>query len=241
VANRLRLLREERGWTTDRLAKLLDVSRSTIEAIEKGKYSPTLVLASAMARLFGGRIEDIFPNSQQANTNGTKRTARVTFVCTDIEGSTRLLADLGPQYVDTLEQCRALIRQAFFERGGRILDEVGDGSLYVFDEAAAALDATTAAQGSIAAASWPGETPVRVRMGVHTGDAYVAGEFGERYVGLAVHEAARVCALARGGETFASAETAREPGAADRLTVRGEFELAGLEGVRVIHELSPQK
>ena len=129
MSNRLRLLREERGWTTDRLARLLDVSRSTIEAIEKGKYSPTLTLASAMARLFGGRIEDIFPNSPQPNTNGTKTAARVTFVCTDIEGSTRLLAELGPHYVDALESCRAILRQAFFERGGRILDEVGDGSL----------------------------------------------------------------------------------------------------------------
>jgi class 3 adenylate cyclase len=239
MANRLRLLREERGWTTQRLASLLDVSRSTIEAIEKGKYSPTLTLASAMARLFGGRIEDIFPNSPQPNTNGTKRVARVTFVCTDIEGSTRLLADLGPQYVDALEQCRAIIRQKFFERGGRILDEVGDGSLYVFDEAVNALDATASAQEHIASTAWPGGARVRVRMGVHTGDTYVAGEFGERYVGLAVHEAARVCALAHGGETLVSAETAREPEAADRLIVRGEFELAGLEGIRVIHELRP--
>src|SRR5581483_152182 len=112
MRNRLRLLREERGWTTDRLASLLDVSKATIEAIEKGKYSPTLPLASAMARLFGGRIEDIFPNSPQPNTNGTIRAARVTFVCTDIEGSTRLLATLGPEYVGALESCRAIIRQA---------------------------------------------------------------------------------------------------------------------------------
>ena len=236
MRNRLRLLREERGWTADRLAGLLEVSKATVDAIEKGKYSPTLTLASAMARLFGGRIEDIFPNSAQANTNGTKSTARVTFVCTDIEGSTKLLAALGPRYVDALETCRAAIRQAFFERGGRILDEVGDGSLYVFDNAKDAVDAAAAAQERIDATAWPERADLRVRMGIHTGDAYVAGEFGERYVGLAVHEAARVCALAHGGEVFASAATAREPGADDRLKVRGEFELAGLEGVRLIYE-----
>jgi len=237
-ANRLRLLREERVWTTDRLAQLLDVSRATIEAIENGKYSPTLHLAAAMARLFGGRIEDIFPNSPQPNTNGTTRTARVTFVCTDIEGSTKLLAALGPRYVDALESCRAVVRRAFFERGGRILDEVGDGSLYVFDNAKDAIDAAAGAQQRIAETSWPDEAELRVRMGVHTGDAYVAGEFGERYVGLAVHEAARVCALAHGGDTFVSAETAREPGADERLAIRGEFELAGLEGVRLIYEVA---
>jgi class 3 adenylate cyclase len=238
VRNRLRLLREERGWTTDRLAGLLDVSKATIEAIEKGKYSPTLPLASAMARLFGGRIEDVFPNSAQPNTNGTKTVSRVTFVCTDIEGSTKLLASLGPRYVDALETCRATIRRAFFERGGRILDEVGDGSLYVFDSAKDAVDAAATAQQRIAATQWPDGANLRVRMGIHTGDAYVAGEFGERYVGLAVHEAARVCALAHGGEVFTSAATAREPGA-KRLSVRGEYELAGLEGVRTIYEVVP--
>ena len=236
MQNRLQLLREERGWSQQQLAKLLDVSNATIASIEKGRYEPSLTLASAMARLFGGRVEDIFPNSP-ARESVAPTASRVTFVYTDIEGSTRLLGRLGVDYVQALELCRATLRTAFHERKGRVIDEVGDGSLYVFDDAASALDAVTDAQRALAHTGWPAGENVTVRMGVHTGEAYVAGEFGERYVGLAVHEAARVMALAHGGQIFASEATALEVGRDDRFMLRGSFELAGLDGPRTIYEV----
>ena len=236
MQNRLQLLREERGWSQQQLAKLLDVSNATIASIEKGRYEPSLTLASAMARLFGGRVEDIFPNSPRDPAMATEA-SRVTFVYTDIEGSTRLLGRLGPRYVEALETCRAVLRCAFHEQGGRVIDEVGDGSLYVFDEPAKALDAVTDAQRELAHTTWPDDEELTVRMGVHTGEAYIAGEFGERYVGLAVHEAARVMALAHGGQIFASEATALETGRDDRFMLRGSFELAGLDGPRTIYEV----
>ncbi len=65
MKNRLKVLRAERDWTQERLARELDVSRQTVNAIEKGKFDPSLPLAFKIAGLFGGRIEDVFfPQSE---------------------------------------------------------------------------------------------------------------------------------------------------------------------------------
>jgi class 3 adenylate cyclase len=114
----------------------------------------------------------------------------VTFLFTDIEGSTRLIEELGEEgYVEALAEHRRLLRGAFSARGGVEVDTQGDAFLYVFRDAAEAVVA--AAQGQRALSSGP----VRVRMGVHTGKPLVTGE---GYAGRELHRAARIAASAHG-------------------------------------------
>ncbi len=128
-------------------------------------------------------------------------TGTVTFLFTDIEGSTRLLQQLKDAYADVLAECRRLIHTAVEERGGREVDTEGDAVFAAFPRAREALLAAVAAQQSILRHSWPDGTAVKVRMGLHTGEARVA-EGG--YVGMYVHRAARICAAAHGGQILVS-------------------------------------
>jgi class 3 adenylate cyclase/DNA-binding NarL/FixJ family response regulator len=125
----------------------------------------------------------------------------LTFLFTDIEGSTQLLQRLGPRYAEVLEQHRRLIAAAIAAHGGQVVDRRGDEFFAAFVEPAEATAAAVAAQRALLGASWPDDGEVLVRMGVHRGRAQAAGE---GYVGLAVHHAARVCQTARGGEILVS-------------------------------------
>jgi predicted ATPase/class 3 adenylate cyclase len=128
-------------------------------------------------------------------------TGTVTFLFTDIEGSTRLLQELGDEWADVLQDQRRLMRTAIGENGGIELGTEGDSFFVVFASAADATQAVVSAQLALAAHSWLGEKTVRVRMGLHTGDArLVAGD----YVGLDVHRAARVAASGHGGQVVIS-------------------------------------
>jgi len=129
---------------------------------------------------------------------------RVTFVFTDIEGSTRLLQRLGDAYADVLETHHDLITQAFGEEGGLVFGVQGDAAFAVFDDPVAAVAAALGAQRLLRAHPWDGHD-VRVRMGVHTGSAAVRGG---SYVGLDVHRVARICSAARGRQVLLSAATA---------------------------------
>ena len=129
----------------------------------------------------------------------------VTFVLTDIEGSTRLLERLGDRYAEALADHRRIVRGAFAERGGRELDTQGDSFFYAFERARDAVAAAVAAQRSLETHAWPDGAHVRVRMSIHTGEP-VVGE--EGYVGLDVHRAARICAAGHGGQVLLSATTA---------------------------------
>src|SRR3954464_956734 len=111
----------------------------------------------------------------------------VTFVFTDIEGSTRLLHELGDGYADALAEHRRVIREAFSE--GVEVDTQGDALFYAFADPRAAAGAAAAAQRALEAG------PVRVRMGLHTGTPELAGE---GYVGLDVHLGARIAASGHG-------------------------------------------
>src|SRR5215213_2274488 len=93
----------------------------------------------------------------------------VTFVFTDIEGSTRLLRRLGNQYAQALERHYALLRRAVGDHGGHDMGTAGDSLFVAFPDATAAVAACAQAQRSLGAARWPDDEPVRVRMGVHTG------------------------------------------------------------------------
>jgi class 3 adenylate cyclase/CheY-like chemotaxis protein len=128
----------------------------------------------------------------------------VTFLFTDIEGSTGLLQRLGTAYAAVLQRHRKLIGGAVRANGGRVVDCRGDEFFAVFDDGATAAAAAVAAQLALIEEPWPEGASVRVRMGLHSGRAQVVGD---GYVGMAVHHAARVSATARGGEILASAAT----------------------------------
>jgi peptide/nickel transport system substrate-binding protein len=128
----------------------------------------------------------------------------VTFLFTDIEGSTRLLQRLGDEYASVLARHESILRSAATERGGREMDAQGDSFFFAFARANAALGAAVVAQRALAAYEWPEGGEVRVRMGLHTGEPTV-GE--DRYVGLGVHRAARIGAVGHGGQVLLSSAT----------------------------------
>src|SRR5213082_2069010 len=122
----------------------------------------------------------------------------VTFLFTDVEGSTRLLQELGDAYADALAEHRRVLREAFARHSGVEVDTQGDAFFYVFAEARGAIAAAHEAQESLAAAS-----PIRVRIGVHTGSPHLTDE---GYVGEDVHKAARIAAAGHGGQVLFSRE-----------------------------------
>jgi predicted ATPase/class 3 adenylate cyclase len=131
-------------------------------------------------------------------------TGTVTLLFTDIEGSTRLLQRLGDRYGDALAQHRRLLRDAIANHRGQEVDNQGDAIFAAFPTAREAVAAAVAAQRSLTRHQWPDELPVRVRMGIHTGEPTATGE---GYVGIDLHRAARICAAAHGGQVLISQTT----------------------------------
>jgi predicted ATPase/class 3 adenylate cyclase len=127
-------------------------------------------------------------------------TGTVTFLFTDIEGSTRLLHELGDEYADVLAEHHRVLRAAFSQHGGVEVDTQGDAFFYAFARASDAVAAARDGQDALAAG------PVRVRMGVHTGEPLITEE---GYVGADVHRAARVMSAGHGGQVLVS-ETTRQ-------------------------------
>lgn len=128
----------------------------------------------------------------------------VTFLFTDIEGSTRLLKELGPHYGEALAEHQRILRAAFAAHGGREVDSQGDSFFVAFGRAKDALAAAVDAQRDLAAHTWSEGGAVRVRMGLHTGEPRLGGQ---RYVGLDVHKAARIAAAGHGGQVLLSRTT----------------------------------
>ena len=129
-------------------------------------------------------------------------TGTVTFLFTDIEGSTVLLQRLGDsRYAEVLEEHRRLLREAFAEGHGQEVDTQGDAFLVAFPRARDALAAAVAAQRALTKHIWPDEISLRVRMGLHTGEPVSETA---NYVGLDVHRAARICAAGHGGQILLS-------------------------------------
>ena len=128
----------------------------------------------------------------------------VTFLFTDIEGSTRLLQALGAEYRDVLERHNAIIRRALAEHEGVEVSTEGDAFFASFRSARDAVAAAVSVQRALAAQHWPNGQPVRVRMGMHTGEGRLGGD---NYVGLDVHRAARIAAAGHGGQILLSAPT----------------------------------
>ena len=134
-------------------------------------------------------------------------TGTVTFLFSDIQGSTQLLKDLGrDDYGKLLSLHNELLRSAFEDAGGIEIDRQGDSFFAVFRSAGTAVQAAIAAQRAVLGQEWPERAVVRIRMGVHTGEATV-GEDG--YVGFAVHQASRIGDAGHGGQILLSSTTAR--------------------------------
>jgi DNA-binding NarL/FixJ family response regulator/class 3 adenylate cyclase len=127
-------------------------------------------------------------------------TGTVTFVFTDVEGSTRLVRDLGDSYVGVISDHRRLVREALAARNGYEVDARGDEFFLAFQSPDDAVEAAIAIQERHDSHEWPGP-PVRVRIGIHTGVPSIEDD---DYVGLDVHTVARLCAAGHGGQILLS-------------------------------------
>ena len=152
-------------------------------------------------------------------------TGTVTFLFTDIEGSTRLLDELGDAYADALAEHRGLLREAFAAHGGIEVDTQGDAFFVAFARASDALAAAAQAQQAL-------DGPIKVRMGLHTGEPLVTDE---GYVGIDVHRAARIAASGHGGQVLVSQTTHNLAG--DGLRDLGEHRLKDLSAPERIYQL----
>jgi len=159
-------------------------------------------------------------------------TGTVTFLFTDVEGSTKLLHELGPEgYADALTQHRRIARDAFAAYRGVEVDTQGDAFFVAFPDAAGALAAAEAARDALAS------SPIRVRMGIHTGTPHLAAE---GYVGTDVHRAARIAAAGHGGQVLVSAATVAMTGT-EGLRELGEHRLKDFSEAVVIYQLGDER
>jgi class 3 adenylate cyclase len=133
-------------------------------------------------------------------------TGTVTFVFSDIEGSTRLIQQLGDSYRTVLERHHAIVETAVTAAAGTVVDFEGDGAFLAFGSALAAPVLRGGNPAGPRPEPWPADATVRVRMGVHTGEGRRGGS---GYVGLDVHRAARIAASGHGGQVLLSEATAR--------------------------------
>jgi class 3 adenylate cyclase len=131
---------------------------------------------------------------------------QVTFLLTDIEGSTELLARLGDGYASVLTDVRRRVRAAIRKAGGHEVSARGDDHFAVFELAPAALEGALAIQRAMRAGGWPGGADVRLRIGLHRGRPELTDT---GYVGLSVHAAARICFAAHGGQIVMSSAVRR--------------------------------
>jgi class 3 adenylate cyclase len=178
-----------------RFARVQDFA-TALEHASKPTVSPRLTPVLALEH---GVETGHQPSSMQDLPPGT-----VTLLFSDIEGSTRLLQQLGNRYAGVLTECRHVLRAAFQHWSGREVDMQGDGFFVAFARATDAVSAVVDAQRALSSHPWPEGTTVRVRMGLHTGEPSLTSE---GYVGLVVHRAARIMSAGHGGQVLLSQTT----------------------------------
>ena len=165
-------------------------------------------------------------------------TGTVTFMFTDIEGSTRLLQRVGESYADRLADHNRILREAIAASGGTEVQTDGDAFFAVFPSAAGALRAAVQAQRGLASHGWPDENVIRVRIGLHTGEGVLSDG---HYVGLDVHRAARIAAAGHGGQVLIShaTRTLAENAMPSHVSMRdlGRHRLKDIENPERLHEL----
>jgi class 3 adenylate cyclase len=152
----------------------------------------------------------------------------VTLLFTDIEGSTRLLDELGQRYAQVLAEHRRTLREVFSRHGGVEVNTEGDSFFVAFSRASDAVLAANGIQDALA------DGPVHVRIGIHTGEPVVTEE---GYVGLDVHRAARIMAAAHGDQVLLSETTARLLDSAPELRDLGEHRLKDLTAPQRLYQL----
>jgi predicted ATPase len=157
-------------------------------------------------------------------------TGTVTLLFTDIEGSTKLLHELGERYGEVLAEQRRLLRDAFRRHGGVEVDTQGDSFFYAFASARDALAAAAEAQSALS------DGPVAVRIGLHTGEPTLTEE---GYVCADVHQAARIMGAGHGGQVLVSAATRAALGTSNNLFLvdLGEHRLKDIEEAVSIFQL----
>lgn len=165
----------------------------------------------------------------QASEARTLPKGSVTFLLTDIEGSTGLLQQLGGRYASLLADIRAVIRGCVHRAGGREVDARADEFFAVFVRAGAALEAALEIDRSLKSRAWPEGVDVKVRAGIHSGRPTLTDT---GYVGLAVHTVARICSAAHGGQILLSGAARDALGRARpaglRLRKLGAYRFRGL-------------
>ena len=164
-------------------------------------------------------------------------TGTVTLLFSDIEASTRLLRSAGEAYAGLLEEHRRLLGEAFERHGGYVVDSAGDAFFVAFGSANDAAAAAVEAQRALAEHPWPGEHVIRVRMGLHTGEPRTVEG---RYVGLDVHEGARVMAVGHGGQIVVSESTRGLLDESIRLRDLGSHRLKSLSGSQRLFQLEAE-
>jgi len=153
----------------------------------------------------------------------------VTFLFTDVEGSTRLLDELGAErYAEALGEHRRVVRGAFARHGGVEVDTQGDAFFYAFATASGAVSAAKEATEALASG------PIRMRVGLHTGTPFLTGE---GYVGQDVHRAARIAAAAHGGQVVLSHVTRAHLGDGSALRDLGEHRFKDLAAAERVYQL----
>jgi class 3 adenylate cyclase len=163
----------------------------------------------------------------------------VTFVFTDIEASTELLTKLGERYRELLAGHRRIVRTTFGAANGIEIDMQGDAFFFAFPRARDAVSAAVEVQRAHVSTEWPEGLPVRVRIGLHTGEPAVDDE---GYLGLDVVRAARICTVARGGHVLLSESTRALLGSTlpDGVSVYplGEKHLKNIDEPERVYELA---
>jgi DNA-binding NarL/FixJ family response regulator/class 3 adenylate cyclase len=160
-------------------------------------------------------------------------TGTVTFLFTDVEDSTGLVRDLGDAYGTLITDHRALVRGAARARDGHEVDCRGDEFFLAFAQPRDAVETARAIQREHQSRTWPGRRPVRVRIGIHTGEPAVEDD---DYVGIDVNRAARLCSAGHGGQVLISEAALAGVGGAEVKDL-GEYELKGLPHVERIFQL----
>ena len=162
----------------------------------------------------------------------------VTFLFTDIEASTRLMQEMGDRYLEAQTAHHAILREAFNSNSGHELRTEGDSFFCVFASALDACVAAAAAQRALASHAWGDGGAIKVRVGLHTGEAPLVGD---EYIGLDVHHAARIAAAAYGGQILVSETTrgivAEKLPAGLRLNDLGSHRLKDLANPERLYQL----
>jgi class 3 adenylate cyclase len=162
----------------------------------------------------------------------------VTFLMTDIEGSTAILRRLGDRYAGLLNAVRGILRRAVLQSNGLVVDAHADEFFGVFRIASNALDAAIALQREMGERAWPDDLQCRVRAGLHSGTPTVSDT---GYIGLPVHTASRICWVGHGGQIIASRETRDALGRSLPPGVRfrpiGRHRLPGLAAARTLFQV----